>query len=285
MAREATITPEQVATAAEQIKSSGAKPTARAVREALGGGSMATVLKFLQQWQGGQARASEQIDDTLDPGIAKAISNTIAARVQAATNEATSRLADLQAETANLIQENERQAQEIEILQQKIDAQGGDLASALGRVTQLQTELSQVRQERDGKAQEAEQARTELAKATLRLEGVPRLEAEVERLRMEMVESQALAARLHEEAAVAVAKQEAAEQSREKAEKLLIVTQSSLKDAQDGARSATEAAAELRGQLVLLNSKKPQSKPTIRTKKPVATKIKKNVIKGAQAGK
>ena len=45
MGRESVITQEEVNVVADQLRATGAKPTARAVREALGGGSMATVLK------------------------------------------------------------------------------------------------------------------------------------------------------------------------------------------------------------------------------------------------
>ena len=95
------------AAAADNIKAQGGKPTARSVRDALGTGSMATVLKFLQEWKGGQVRQCQAIDDTLDPSIARAISNQIAGKVQEATADATARLADLQAETDGVIVENE----------------------------------------------------------------------------------------------------------------------------------------------------------------------------------
>ena len=78
MARESTITYEQVAEAADNLKAQNLKPTSRAVREALGSGSMATVCKLLQQWQAGQTRQSQATDDTIDPAVARAISLHIA---------------------------------------------------------------------------------------------------------------------------------------------------------------------------------------------------------------
>jgi len=84
------------AAAADNIKAQGGKPTARSVRDALGTGSMATVLKFLQEWKGGQVRQCQAIDDTLDPSIARAISNQIAGKVQEATADATARLSIIQ---------------------------------------------------------------------------------------------------------------------------------------------------------------------------------------------
>jgi len=70
MAREATITQEQVNAAADAIRASGAKPTARAIRDQLGSGSMATVLKFLQVWQAGQVKPAAQ-DVTLPPALTR----------------------------------------------------------------------------------------------------------------------------------------------------------------------------------------------------------------------
>ena len=56
MARPSTLTFEQVAAHADSLKAHGIKPTARAIRDRVGTGSMATLLKHLQQWQGEQAR-------------------------------------------------------------------------------------------------------------------------------------------------------------------------------------------------------------------------------------
>ncbi|MDP2143125.1 MAG: DNA-binding protein [Gallionella sp.] len=50
MPRESTITYNMVAAIADSLFKQGKKPTARAVREALGVGSMAMILKHLRQW-------------------------------------------------------------------------------------------------------------------------------------------------------------------------------------------------------------------------------------------
>lgn len=214
MAREATITAEQVAAAADAIKASGGKPNARNVRETLGTGSMATVLKFLQQWQGGQVRQSQAIDDTLDPSIARAISNQIAAKVQEATAESTARLADLQAEAEAIIAENERQAAELDTQAAELAAIKEQHAAMAGRVQQLETEVTRTSFELVAERQAAETARVELAKAELRLEAVPRIEAEIEKVRAELFEVRAQAADFHEVAAVATARLEAEKSQR-----------------------------------------------------------------------
>lgn len=68
MPREPTITYKRVATAADNIFHQGKKPTASSVREALGVGSMTTILKHLQQWQDNQKR-QRQIFDTRTPNV------------------------------------------------------------------------------------------------------------------------------------------------------------------------------------------------------------------------
>lgn len=79
MAREATITQEQVSAAANAIRASGTKPTARSVREQLGTGSMGTVHQFMQVWladQKGQAGPSL----TLPPALQGVIVDHIRSR-------------------------------------------------------------------------------------------------------------------------------------------------------------------------------------------------------------
>ncbi len=211
MAREATITYEQVASAADSIKNQGDKPTARAVREVLGTGSMATVLKFFQQWQAGQVRQSQAIDDTLDPAIARAISNQLALKVQEATSEATMRLADLQSEAETIIAENERQSVDIEGLTSEMDKLNANCAALSGRNQQLDADIVRLKDDLANERQEAEHARTELAKAQLRLEAVPRIEAEIQTVRAELEVSRKAQAMAEQSAAVAIAQRDAAE--------------------------------------------------------------------------
>ena len=210
MARDA-VTFEQVATIADQIKAAGQKPTVRSVQENLGGGSMGTILRFLGKWKEGQSLASEQrttTDDSIDPSIARAISTVISSRIQAAVGEINGRFADLQSETSDLITENERQAQEIIEHLRRIESQEEELAVGAGRTSQIEAELALTRQERDAKAHDAEKARTDLAKALLRLETLPNLEAEIEKLKESLREQERGRAAAEKEAAVASSRAE-----------------------------------------------------------------------------
>lgn len=174
MARISNITFDQVAAAANAIKAAGDKPTARRVREALGTGSMATVLKHFQRWQGGggnvdQGDVDEQQEITLDPAIVKAISTAIAAQVAAASAESASRIAELQGEIAALIQENERLTTENEIidaeLKDKTDTNATMTGKLYGKTDENRRLIDDLQVER--KAREAADVSAEVAKARL----------------------------------------------------------------------------------------------------------------------
>src|SRR3546814_16491265 len=108
MARIATITQEQVNAAADALVTAGQKPTNRAILDKLGSGSMATVVKLLQNWKAGQVRASATIDDVVDADVSKAIGNMLARKITEATSEANAKLADLQSDLSSVIRSEER---------------------------------------------------------------------------------------------------------------------------------------------------------------------------------
>lgn len=201
MAREANITYEQVATAADELKAKDVKPTSRAVREVLGTGSMATVCKFLEQWKSGQARQSQVTDDSIDQSVARALNAHIATKIQTAISDSTARLADMQGELASVILENERQSNEISDLTVEAAFHKEEGAKLVGQIERLTTDLTTTILELGAERQAAEQARIQLAKAELRLEAVPRIEAEIEKVRAELDVERKSAAKAREEAA------------------------------------------------------------------------------------
>lgn len=201
MARESTITYEQVATAADSLKAKDIKATSRAVRDVLGTGSMATVCKLLEQWKSGQAKQNQVTDDSMDPSVARALNTHIATKIQTATSEATARLADMQGELASVILENERQANEISDLTVEAAYHKEEGAKLAGQIQQLSTDLARAVTELENERQAAEQARIQQAKAELRLEAVPRIEAEIEKLRNELAIERKSASTAREEAA------------------------------------------------------------------------------------
>lgn len=195
MARESTITFEQVCAAADSIEAAGVKATNRGVRDVLGSGSMATVVKFMQRRRTGQANTSQAVDVEIDPAIARAIINQIAAKVQEATSAATAELAELQADSATIIAENERQAAELADLATDLAAAKELASTYAGKLEQVKNDFERVLCE-----QVAERSAAEAAKDALRAE------LAAERERCADYKTQAAVADAKLEAATAYAK-------------------------------------------------------------------------------
>ena len=181
MAREATITNEQVGMVADALMAAGIKPTARSVRERLGRGSMATVLRMFRQWQGCHQPTAKAVD--LPPEIALTLARHIEAEIARARADLEARLTEQDDAIADLIAECERGRDALAETEAERD-------SALREKAKVEGELALMMAERDAQAEEArrhlrdaETARTELAKATIRLEAMQRLEAANESLK------------------------------------------------------------------------------------------------------
>lgn len=181
MPREASITYDNVAAIADAIKASGGKPNPRLIRERHGSGSLGTVHKYFQQWLAGQKRQVEA-SLTLPPGLQRAILEFLDQELTSARATLEADLADAQQASADLATENERQAAQIDALQADLEELSAEKASLVGRVSQMEHDLSATRDEAAREREGAEAARTELAKTQLRLEAMPILEKENERL-------------------------------------------------------------------------------------------------------
>jgi len=205
MAREATITQEQINAAADTIRASGTKPTARAVREAVGGGSMATVLKLLQVWQGGQVRVEEG-PVVLPAGLQRALVDFIGQEVAGAKADLQSDLVASQQANGDLISESERQASTIELQAAALESAQAEKAELAGRLAQVESDLVRATEDIAGERQASEHARTELAKSQLRLEALPRIEAEADHLRVELATERTAKVAAEQSAAVAAQK-------------------------------------------------------------------------------
>jgi colicin import membrane protein len=234
MGREATITYEQVAAAADAMKVAGSKPTSRAIRERLGNtGSMGTVNKLLQDWRAGQERRIANAL-VLPATLQRAILEFMDQELTGAKATLEAELAEQQQETADLATENERQAGDIEDKTEAVAALQSELANLQGRMAQIKVDLDASRLDGERERKAAEAARTELAKSLLRLEAMPRLEADLASLRLELDKERHGRVVAEQQAAVLGAKLEAAIERSAKADAAII-------DAQAQARSNGEA--------------------------------------------
>lgn len=211
MGREATVTYEQIAAAADAMKSEGVKPTSRALRERLGNtGSMGTINKLLGRWKSGQER---QISAALvlPPALQRVLLEFMDTELTAARTTLEAELADQQQEAADLATENERQVIENDSQAEIIEQLRSDVAAHQGRAGQLEADLTASREDAVRERSGAELARTELAKAQLRLEAMPRLEADLMAVRRDLEKERHARQQAEQAAAVLVAKLEAAE--------------------------------------------------------------------------
>lgn len=242
MGREASITQEEVNAAADQIRASGKKPTARAVRELLGKGNMATILRCLKVWEGNQFRPPDTpifLPQVLHNVLTDFISQEVASAKAALETD----LATSQQENADLIVESQHQAAEIANHVQQIESLTAMQSELNGRMGQLAADLEMARKEAKEQRQAAEQARTEQAKLQLRLEGVPHMEGEIKRLQETLDAERAARVKAEQDAAVAIAKLE-------KTDAQVQDLQTRLARAEAEASQAEDAATSLWEQLV-----------------------------------
>jgi colicin import membrane protein len=218
MGREAKITYEQVAAAADAMKVAGGKPTSRAIRERLGNtGSMGTINKLLQDWRAGQERQMANAL-ALPAALQRAILEFMDQELRSAKATLAAELAEQQQEAFDLATENERQAFDIEEKNDATAALQANLATLQGRIDQMETDLATARNDAFREREAAEAARIELAKVLLRLETMLRLEADLATLRLELDKEWQGRVSAEQQAAVLAAKLDAATERATKAE-------------------------------------------------------------------
>lgn len=217
MAREPSITEEQVSRMADVIVAEDGRPTARAIRHRLGTGSMATVLKFLQAWQDAQARPPAS-PVTLPASLHRELTDFVAQEIERGIAEREAELDIARQAKTDLIAESERQAETIVRLTAELEVALADRATLTGRLAQVEADLNDARGSAAAERQAAEVARTDLAKALLRLEAVPRLEVALDAALRESVSERTACVEAERKSAVAGARLDAAVDARQKAE-------------------------------------------------------------------
>lgn len=263
------VTTSAVAQACEAIKAEGKKPSVRTVRARLGGGSPNDIAPLLADWKKG-IRVTEAPPIQINKAIYDAIAEQIRTEADAAQKDATESLAALESDVEELTQAGRTAEARAKALDTELEVAKGQVQSLVGQIDQLRTDAEQI------KADAAEQVRvTEdraavavakaedeasrerkdreatiaaLGQANARLEALPRLEGENDRLRAELEQVRADVAKQHESAAVATATLEAERKHRQTIE-------AQLADARAEAKKAGEATAELRGQLATAKRK------------------------------
>jgi colicin import membrane protein len=256
----AIVTFESVAAAAETLQAAGQRASVRAVTAAIGGGSPNTVLKLLGEWKAG--RPVVRIADTeLDPKITTAIVEQMQRVATAAAAAAEERAAGVDEDLQALSEAQAAAEQQINTLSAERDTarvQAAELAEQLESTQdeahraaeQATAAAAGLRQELATERQRQEAAAAALARAEVRLEAVPGLQAEIERLRTALEADQKARQLAEQSAAVFAAKLEAAERRAttadariEQLEQDAIKALKAHEDARTAAATAATAAA------------------------------------------
>ena len=126
MAREASITFDQVAAAAASLKAEGRKPTLRLVRETLGNiGSLTTIAVHLRSWAGNQPKEAAH-DIAVPASVLAGIQSAIAQAATEAEAAIRAELNDTQQMLGDVTAESERTAAALDVAEVRI----GDLEAA-----------------------------------------------------------------------------------------------------------------------------------------------------------
>lgn len=178
MPRAASITINDVTAIAERLKNLGIRPSVSLVMEEHGSGSRGTVHRLLREWEASQQQSIVP-SAVLPAPIQAALLKLIGEEKSAATLPLTEKLAESEQAADELARENERLADAIAELREEAMALQSALANGEGRFASLEAELAEARETAARERQAAEAARTDLAKAQLRLEGVPAIQQQL----------------------------------------------------------------------------------------------------------
>lgn len=221
------VTYETVAKACETLISEGKRASVRAIISQLGGGSPNVVLDYQRQWKAGRPIV-KSTDINVDPRISQIIAEQIAQAVATARADIEAQLADAE-QDAEIVGKAGREVEErANSLADELEAAKGQLQALTGQIDQLKGDAEQVKADAVEKVKTAEErasagiakaedeARREreareaaqvlLAKAELRLEALPRMEAEIDQLKLEIAQERKARQAAEQGAAVAVEK-------------------------------------------------------------------------------
>jgi DNA repair exonuclease SbcCD ATPase subunit len=185
LAREPSITREQVFGVCDTLVANKVRPTLRTVRDHLGAGSNLTINRLVNEWKSEHA-APAVTASSLPPALQRGIAEFVAVEIAAARAPLETEIAEQQQTNHDLAAEIERQTAEIETLMGTVATLTTAKSAAEANIAMLSDALAAEKESVLRERAAAEQARVELAKDKLRLESMPDLKKELEGLRAEL---------------------------------------------------------------------------------------------------
>ncbi|MBS1157778.1 MAG: mucin-associated surface protein [Proteobacteria bacterium] len=203
MARTSNITFGQVAAIADAMKAAGNRPTARAVRERIGSGSMGTIHKLLQQWTGKGAADDEETETAeLPTHIAKALMDFIGTEIATACEPINEELQQAKETAEQIAEENIRLEGVIDRLQRERDEIQNNYASLKGSIAEIRKEADEAKiQWKNLQASNTELLR-DLDRAQRQLEIVTNLQPDLVKAQTALAESERFRINAEKEVAV-----------------------------------------------------------------------------------
>ena len=205
MPRSSTITQADVNAICNRLTTAGVVPSVRKIQEEHGSGSQGTIYPMFDKWKLGEVQVPE-VGMQLPSALQRVLLDFIKRETVQAKAGLEIELNEVKLIAADLARENERQANEIEQRDDEASTLKSGMSGLEARVDQLQKELTAAHHEANRVRDEAEKARTEVALALLRLEAMPRLDADLEAVRSLYEAERVARIAAERESAVAVAK-------------------------------------------------------------------------------
>lgn len=164
MTQERGITQAMVSAAADAIAASGQRPTARSVRASVGGGSMNTVLTYLQAWQADRAR-TPVLASLLPVPLQHAIADFVAQEKSMAKASCQADLDAANQTIRDLMDECSRYSEQADAKSALIDRASEIRGELNGRIAQMEAELLRLSSDLSVERQSLDSVRAALAKA------------------------------------------------------------------------------------------------------------------------
>ena len=208
MARTTQITFAQVAQIADGMKAAGHRPTARALRERIGSGSMGTIHKLLQQYNGNVIDEREVSE--LPESIATALMDFLQTEVATACEPIQFLAQENKEAAAALAEENERLENVIERLHHERDNAQREVAEYRGKVIAMSEAYEMLNIERQKIAESNKALSREMDMAVRQIEMLAGLQPELVQTKDALAKSESNRFASEKDAAVLTAQLEAA---------------------------------------------------------------------------
>lgn len=246
---------EAVAKAANELEAAGQRASVRAVRDKLGAGSPNMVLKFLSEWRGGRPLVRIE-DTTLDAAITTAIAGQMQRVAKEAASAAEERATATEDDLQTLSEAQHELDQQIDSLTAERDQARVSADAAQNRLVELEAistrenqhslqQIAELRKDLTEAHRHNEQTAAQLGKAEVRLEALPGLHADIDRLRGQLDTEHKARTAAEQTAAVLTARLEAHEKETSEAH-----AQAAGADARAAVAEARAIAAEARIEVI-----------------------------------